>query len=103
MMMIAVSMITTKRGRPDSDDNGVTDCCHTSSANSKQAAKIIHTLLEIQEFSVKFKADGAERWSAAGPDVYVRTRMIRLPVPAVPSNKSSTFPHSPLRAAASLS
>jgi hypothetical protein len=94
-----------EEGEPDSDDNGVTDCCHPCAANSKQAAENNPHARGIQEFFRQIQS----RWRR-------NDSLLQVPMndedddddDTIAStsrafrSKSGTYPHSPLRAAASF-
>jgi hypothetical protein len=91
---------------PDSDDNGVTDCCHPNSANGKQAAENNPHARGIQEFFRQIQS----RWRRYDSLVHVPTDDEDNDDDTVASSsrafrsKSGMFPYpsSPLRAAASF-
>lgn len=91
-----------EEGEPDSDNNGVTDCCHPSAANCKQPAENNPHAKGIQEFFRQIQS----RWRRHDSLVHVPTDDEDDDTVASPSRafrgKSGSFPHSPLRAAASF-
>jgi hypothetical protein len=89
-------------GEPDSDDNGVTDCCHPSAG--KQAAENNPHARGIQEFFRQIQS----RWRRHDSLLQVPTNDEDDDDNTIAStrrafrSKSDTFSHSPLRAAASF-
>jgi hypothetical protein len=91
-----------EEGEPDSDDNGVTDCCHPASANCKQAAENNPHARGIQEFFRQIQS----KWRRYDSLVHVPTDdedddddTIASTSPAF---KRKSGMSSPLRAAASF-
>lgn len=90
---------------PDNDDNGITDCCHPASANSKQAAENNPHARGIQEFFRQIQS----RWHRYDSLEHVPTDddddddddTIASTSHAF-SSTSGTVPGSPLRAASSF-
>jgi hypothetical protein len=93
-----------EEGEPDSDDNGVTDCCHPGSANSKQAAVNNPHARGIQEFFRQIQS----RWRRNDSLLQVPMNDEDDDDDTIAStsrafrSKIGAFPHSPLRAAASF-